>query len=583
MIVNAGKRIPMSAARDRGYRWTRSHLLLQLAHICLTRLKSLDERYIMIERRTLLKSAGVAALSTAGVGALASCTDSPTTQNQSTTKGVRLPNYVPYTKVQPDLPGTNEGVLPAYLSYPKDLVDLTAEPPFKGGEVTAFTYLFGAPPPSVDRNKYWQELNKRIGADFKLNTVLVEDFPNKFSTIIAGGDIPDLMSISPTQRDIPALLKSKFQNLSEFLAGDAISDYPALANIPTESWRATAFNGGIYGLPIPRSNVGTIVFVRKDKVTEKGLKLQPENFEEFRELCKGLTDTKKNQWAMATPDQMMIYMLEMAKFPNLWKQENGKFTFWAESEEAKQALSDMVTLVKDGVFHPDSFSASIAQATTWLHGGTISIQRTGYPGWSDWAKYPNPTSLIDAIVAPGHDGGAGTHRAGPPTLHVTAIKKASAARVKEILRLANWLAAPLGTKEALFRSYGIEGVDFEFKNGNPTKTSTGDVELKLPVSYIAAAPAILYTPQSTDLTKAQHEFQTRLVADIVPDPTVGLFSNTNAGQGAQLSKILTDAQSDIFQGRKPLSAWDDIVKQWRSTGGDTARSEYEAAFEEANG
>ena len=53
----------------------------------------------------------------------------------------------------------------------------------------------------------------------------------------------------------PELLRAKFADLTEHLSGDAVKEYPFLANLPTESWRTCVFNGGIYGLPVPRAAV----------------------------------------------------------------------------------------------------------------------------------------------------------------------------------------------------------------------------------------------------------------------------------------------------------------------------------------
>ena len=50
-------------------------------------------------------------------------------------------------------------------------------------------------------------------------------------------------------------MAAKAVDLSDHLAGDAILDYPNLANIPTDCWDVGRFNGRIYGLPSPRGAV----------------------------------------------------------------------------------------------------------------------------------------------------------------------------------------------------------------------------------------------------------------------------------------------------------------------------------------
>src|SRR5437660_5380656 len=54
------------------------------------------------------------------------------------------------------------------------------------------------------------------------------------------------------------------------------------------------------------------------------------------------------------------------------------------------------------------------------------------------------------------------------------LKKASPDRIKELLRIMNFLAAPFGSQEDLLLSYGIQGQDYSLDpKGNPVPTSEG--------------------------------------------------------------------------------------------------------------
>ena len=52
------------------------------------------------------------------------------------------------------------------------------------------------------------------------------------------------------------------------------------------------------------------------------------------------------------------------------------------------------------------------------------------------------------------------HYLGAGFQSATAIKKASAERIKEILRILDWLAAPFGSQEDLLLTAGIKDVDY---------------------------------------------------------------------------------------------------------------------------
>ncbi|WP_117213855.1 extracellular solute-binding protein [Allorhizocola rhizosphaerae] len=543
-----------------------------------------------IDRRSLIRGAGAGAalLSLGSLPALSACSTTSTGTNTAEVNAkVKLPNYIPYPGVKPDLPANDKGVAAGFTSYPANPVAAVASPPGKGGKVTAMTLTYGAVPPAVDRNQYWQELNKRLGTELAINVVPNANYADKVATLVAGGDLPDMMlffaALKPAQ--FPALLRAKFADLTELLSGDAVAQFPFLANFPTQSWRNTVYNGGIYGIPIPRGTIGTIVFIREDLVKATGLPRQPQSFAEFRELCRALTDPKKNRWALGNAVDigggMLAFLEQMSGAPSQWREEGGKFTHHYETEQAKVALNDLLTLIKDGVFHPDAIGADTVQVKQWLASGAIAINRDGAAAWS--GNPPELESVLGAIVPPGRDGGNGVHWTGGGAFGMVAFRKADKARLTELLTIANYLAAPFGTAEHKFRKYGLEGVHHTLNGTDPVLNQHGRTELSVPVNYLSDGPAVLYEPGKAALARAQHAFQEQIMPLSVPDPTVGLISDTQMSKGATLDKRYVDTIRDICAGRKPVSAWDDAVKEWRQNGGDQIRKEYEESFALRNG
>ena len=163
--------------------------------------------------------------------------------------GVRLPRFIPIQGPTPDLSGDpTRGVNDGYLAFPKDkLYRSVPTPPGKGGDLTTLTQTLFPPPPLLEQNAAWQEVNKRLNANLKLNIVLNTDYRQRLSTTIAGGELPDLMYIVPIQ-SLPQFLQAKCANLTPYLSGDAVKDYPNLAALPTLAWKATVYSGGIYAV-----------------------------------------------------------------------------------------------------------------------------------------------------------------------------------------------------------------------------------------------------------------------------------------------------------------------------------------------
>lgn len=535
-----------------------------------------------VDRRTLLLGSAVAAGSAVALGACGSDKSHNTAQ---TNEKVKLPTYLPYRGVRPDLPGNAKGLQNGFLRYPANPVKATDRKPGKGGDVSAFTILYQKLPTALGRNAFWQELNKRLGVNLKIQTVISTNYPDKLATMIAGGDLPEFFQIKGSVPQLPALLQKEFTDLSEFLSGDAVKDYPFLGNIHSESWKSVVYNGGIYGIPIPREATGLMMYYRADIFKKKGLDPKPASFAEFKQLAADLTDEKHNTWALLSPGGVVDFIREMMGMPNGWQVENGKFTNVNEMEEYKKALSDGAALVKAGYFHPDAFSDTI-NPKDLFGGGKCAMNWDNYSAWQNYLQvYRTGASTfdIDGIVPPNYDSGSkAVVFRGSPLFSMTAIRKSDKARVKELLGIADWLSAPFGTEEYLFRKYGVSGVDYTRKGPDPILTDRGLAETTLTLLYIADAPWPIYLPGYAESAKTYYEYSKAAIAMGVADPTLGLFSDTQARKSSELDSALGDVRNQILRGQKPVSAWDDAMQTWRSGGGDQIRKEYEQGYAHAH-
>lgn len=528
-------------------------------------------------RRPLI--AGAAAITGAGVVGCSNQGGKDTVAQNVKNAKVQLPSYVPYNGVTADFPASGDKVQAAYVRYPASPVKAYDGVPGKGGTVTAMNNIYTPVPPGVNSNPYWQALNKKLGVNLKINMIPVDTWGSKFQTAVAGGDLPDIVQIASAP-ELPQLLKAKFTDITEYVAGDAIKKYEFLANIPTVSWSTTVYNGGIYGLPIPRGVLNSPVFERLDFIEAKGLNPTPKSFADFKELCQGLVDKKKNRYALGDPGNMVTFVRQMLGSPTGWVAKGGKFINQYETPEFKQALSSVRELIQAGVFHPDSFTSTTVQRKTWFTGGIIALDYDAGSTWTAFATDPSAVKQgikVGAIVPPGYSGGKGSISLGSGSYATVAFTKASKSRIEELLEIANWLAIPYGTQEYLFRKFGLQGTDYTMQAGNPVLTDEGTRETTVTTAYITDSPQVL-GPGPRKLIKEQHEYQVAVAPLTVKDPTIGLYSDTNSRLGGNLSTQVSNFANDYLQGRKPLSGWDEVVKKWRSSGGDKIRQEYEQAY-----
>lgn len=98
----------------------------------------------------MLKAAGgTAAAGILAPGALTACGKSASKNTTAANTKVKLPTYVAYTGVNPDLSGNTAGVLPAFYSYPKQPAKAASGTPGHGGSITGFANIYAAVPPPV--------------------------------------------------------------------------------------------------------------------------------------------------------------------------------------------------------------------------------------------------------------------------------------------------------------------------------------------------------------------------------------------------------------------------------------------------
>src|SRR5439155_5427391 len=96
----------------------------------------------------------------------------------------------------------------------------------------------------------------------------------------------------------------------------------------------------------------------------------------------------------------------------------------------------------------------------------------------------NPKATFRTRHPLSHDGGKAIWHQYEGPLGKTAIKKGSPERVKELLGILNYLAAPFGTQEYHLINYGPKDVDHTMDaQGNPVLTQKGLTDLNINAAW----------------------------------------------------------------------------------------------------
>ncbi|MEV4110592.1 sugar ABC transporter substrate-binding protein [Nonomuraea sp. NPDC049695] len=486
-----------------------------------------------------------------------------------------LPKHIPYKGVTPDV---NTPIAIGFNTYPKDLVKAIPQTPGAGGSYTAIIPLWGPPPPSP--NPYYDLVNKSLGATVKLQIIDGNSFGDKIAPILAAGNVGDLTAIPSfiIQKlgDFDRQADKLFLDLGPYLSGDKSAQYPMLAAISEEAWAFGVWNGKLMSVPHPGQGPARMTYYRKDIFDTLGAKLW-NNADELFELGKQLTDKSKKRWAFATIHQE----IERAfRVPSKWRLANGKLEHKYETKEYADAVAFMRKLFEAELVHPKVVAAGAANdpSKELFEGGQALIYDDGTGAWHEAIARQGPVNP-NFNMQPHNwtaDGGQPYGWYSDPAWMFVFLKKdLPKEKVEELLRILNWLAAPIGTQEYHTWKYGVEGTDWKDRdaNGFPVYTKKGQQEAQPPTYFFLANQVEPMAPYTPDYIKTYGDYLDVWYKSVEDYPFKGLRTQ-DPSRMAAAQQPMEDKVLDIVKGRRPLSDLSTVVQQWRDAGGEEARTFY---------
>lgn len=534
-----------------------------------------------LSRRTALKTAAIGGSAVAfGVPSLAACTTEGAGSTPSAGQQVTLPSYRPPTGLKPDLIGDPaQGIQDGYFTMPTDLNSSVDGNPMSGGEISVMVPTLAPPPPPLSSNTYAKAMNARLGGTLTVRTAPSSEYGTKVDTLLASNDLPDLVLVQDFgQPRLDKLLENKFTDVSELLSGDKVLDYPNLAAIPARAWANAGMFGRLWGVPIERPLLWNVMMARADLMAAAGAAHGSiATTDDFEAMCAEVNDPRRNRWALTGSYGSFSLPAFAAAFgaPNNWrKNSDGSFTRDFETDEYRAAVEFAAKLRRAGYFHPQSANLTGSQITKLFVSGQVACYAGQLSAWRNLISTEGlNASQVAAMPLFSAQGKQPALYYGTGVYGVILLKKASATRAQECLRLLDFYAAPFGTKEYVLVHYGVAGADYQLENGQPKLTPVGKKEV-VNVGYVSGSEfRVMYTPGLTDWVRTQYEWEKAAAPHGLADPTLGLYSETASRSGDEEQKV-RDAVSDVVMGRKKLDDFTAAVKTWKAGVGDKIRDEY---------
>ena len=346
------------------------------------------------------------------------------------------------------------------------------------------------------------------------------------------------------------------------------------------------YNGHLYLVPIERYLPGTLLLRNVSMWDQEiGLGYVPKDADDFKRVLQQLNRPNEGRWATGSYQGVaydILFYASMFGAPNKWRLDSGgKLVKDFETPEFKAAVGYVRDLVAADLFHPNTLQyAGITQASTDFAAGKWAVYVNAFglgwvQVWRQGLQRKPPTDFLPVPPFAARTGDKPVHYLGAGFQSATAIKKASAERIKEILRILDWLAAPFGSQEDLLLTAGIKDVDYTLDaSGNPLLTERGNLDANnVPWKYTIQHPQVMYVADIPGYAQAAYDAEQLLIPLGVGDPTLGYYSPAMGSQGVVIQKRFMDDLTDIITGRRPLSDYDQLVRDWQAGGGEQARTE----------
>ena len=498
-----------------------------------------------------------------------------------------LPHYKASSLVKPDYPSI-AGSSPAYLSYPSTLVRTVSGTPGSGGSYTAITPLWGTIPSG--NNPFDQAVNKALGATVSVSPANGNNYATILPQLFSGNKLPDWIQV-PTFWAPPLnfgqAAADRLADLTPYLAGGKISQYPNLAAIFSSGWQAGIWDDKLYGFPSYTTgfNVGYQLYYRADILDKLGIGTPAvKSIGDLYDLASEINDPKAKRWALG---DIWGYLFQPYNYASWMLDDKGNLITQYESEGIIEAMNWMAKAIKAGLVHPDQVAGNYGNGVTEFYSGQMAIVSDGMGAWNaadaqkgQAANKGYTRASFDFFTA----AGSGTPKV--PLQAATAwtsylSKGLSAKQIEECLRLANYFAAPFGSAEYNLLNYGVEGVDYTTTSNGPQLTASGTKYagsivttynfLVSPNSttYNAGYPAVTRASASWAQRNAKHGYQ-----PLFYELNVTVPSNLSNANAFTPFNPTSGIMYEVARGRASIADYRSTVATWKRNGGDKLKAFY---------
>lgn len=419
-------------------------------------------------------------------------------------------------------------------------------------------------------------------ANVELEAIIppVSSYNDKLETMMAGGDVPDVFSISQAMTRLPNYVaREQVLGLDDLIAG---SD--KLSAIDSEYYQALAIDGKVYDVPYYYPRVKCL-FLRKDVMEKYDIQLSttPTTEEFLTEMGKlkgsGVIPFSFPKWI----DNFQFFFNSFGAYAGIYKNADGVYVDGMQEPQMTDALNYLRELYTSGVMDQEFITTENNTMREYVYTGKAAsdidyvMNYSNYILQSDAAGMPTDVQPIYMLTGPDGKGG-GLNESIQTAWCISSECKDPEAALRVIEAL---VTDP--EMHAAFYNTGVEGKHYTVENGVavPTeKASNSGYSIKynyLTDSFIGDFSSLKFQPEES--SRAAIEVQRDMIAEamklrgdkqMIPSGISSLYDETSAS----ITNSWQEAVSQIVLGSSTVEEGLKAYKNfWDSVDGDTMLKE----------
>lgn len=475
---------------------------------------------------------------------------------------------------------------------------------------------------SLESNPWSRMIQKLFGVTFETAWTwsTTDEGNSKYNLALASGDIPDYLETVPSTIFVQMVEADALEDITDAWDTYASDRWKAVfADYGELPWTWSKVNGRIYGLPRVEdlAHNDTILWYRADWLEQLGLAV-PTTMDELHDVAKALVEANIGKGATGTTLGLLANKQyahtwygsldpiwgAFGIIPDHWSKEGDGLMFDGIRETMKEPLTLLNQWYNDGIFRKDFFTLETSDSIQDLAASQCGLHFT--PSWGanlDTVKNDPATRWAFTGIPTGANGQKGKHTENNFKPEPFAFRK-GAENINKVFEITNWMIEL--TEDFDRRFHGWEGHNYEWLEGDKVAW-TGIGWSAWAIGPIGTRGSGMADPRSIgNGIQYRREEWNKVAADqrdammnlMLEDPTgvqqvsdeSRLFILETAADGmmtefqslptptmvekiVDLQKLLDENILAIIIGEKPLSAFDDMVAQWKQQGGDQITQE----------